>query len=196
MQIRKMGSSCDWSRERYTLEPNMTHAVRKMFVDMYNDGLIYRGLKMINWDPVSETTLSNEEVITKEVQGHLNHFRYPLKDSKDHITVATTRPETMLGDTAVAVNPKDKRYKKLVGKFAILPILDRELPIIADDYVDPEFGTGAVKVTPATDVNDFEVGNRHKLERIVVIGPDGKMTKDAGKFAGMDRYKCRKALVA
>jgi len=195
MQVRKMGSSCDWSRERYTLEPNMTHAVRKMFVDMYNDGLIYRGLKMINWDPVSETTLSNEEVITKEVQGHLYHFRYPLKDSKDHITVATTRPETMLGDTAVAVNPKDKRYKKLVGRTVVLPLMNKEIPIIADDYVDPTFGTGAVKITPAHDPNDFAIGQRHKLETVTILDNEGHVNQNGGAYRGLDRKVVRKKIV-
>ena len=195
-QLKKIGCSCDWDRTRFTLDEGLSRAVLEVFEHLYKKGLIYRGKYIINWCPRCLTSLSDDETERKEEDGNLWYIKYKLKGEDDYITVATTRPETMLGDTAVAVNPKDKRYKKLVGKFAILPILDRELPIIADDYVDPEFGTGAVKVTPAHDINDFEVGNRHKLERIVVIGPDGKMTKDAGKFAGMDRYKCRKALVA
>ncbi len=196
MQVRKMGSSCDWSRERYTLEPTMTHAVRKMFVDMYNDGLIYRGLKMINWDPISETTLSNEEVITKEVQGHLYHFRYPIKNSKEHITVATTRPETMLGDTAVAVHPTDKRYKKLIGRTVVLPLVNKEIPIICDDYVDPKFGTGAVKITPAHDPNDFAIGQRHKLETITILDKRGHINENGGAYKGLDRKDARKKIVA
>lgn len=195
-QVRKMGASCDWSRERYTLEPNLSRAVRKIFVDMYNDGLIYRGLKMINWCPVSETTLSNEEVIVKEVQGHLYYFRYPIKDSDQFITVATTRPETMLGDTAVAVHPEDERYQNLVGKTVLLPLTDREIPIIADTYVEKEFGSGAVKITPGHDPNDFAIGQRHKLEVITVLDSKGRMNNNGGKYEGQDRMVARKNIVA
>jgi len=195
-QLKKIGCSCDWDRTRFTMDEGLSRAVLEVFEHLYKKGLIYRGKYIISWCPRCLTSLSDDETERKEENGSLWYIKYKLKGEDDYITVATTRPETMLGDTAVAVNPKDKRYKKLVGKFAILPILDRELPIIADDYVDPEFGTGAVKVTPAHDVNDFEVGIRHHLQRIVVIGPDGKMTQEAGKFTGMDRYKCRKALVA
>jgi len=195
-QLKKIGCSCDWDRTRFTLDEGLSQAVVEVFVHLYRKGLIYRGKYIINWCPRCLTSLSDDETVREEKEGKLWYIKYKLKGKDDYITVVTTRPETMLGDTAVAVNPKDKRYKKLIGKFAILPILDRELPIIADDYVDPEFGTGAVKVTPAHDLNDFEVGNRHNLERIVVINPDGKMSQNAGKFAGMDRYKCRKSLVA
>lgn len=195
-QLKKIGCSCDWDRTRFTLDEGLSKAVLEVFVHLYKKGLIYRGKYIINWCPRCQTSLSDDETVREEEEGNLWYIKYKLKGKDEYITVATTRPETMLGDTAIAVNPKDKRYKKLVGKFAILPILDRELPIIADDFVDPEFGTGAVKVTPAHDLNDFEMGNKHNLERIVVINPDGKMNENAGKFAGMDRYKCRKALVS
>ncbi len=195
-QLKKIGCSCDWERTRFTLDEGFSEAVLTVFIHLYKKGLIYRGKYIINWCPKCLTSLSDDETERKEEDGNLWYIKYKIKGKDDYLTVATTRPETMLGDTAVAVSPKDKRYKKLIGKFAILPILDRELPIIADDLVDPEFGTGAVKVTPAHDLNDFEMGNRHNLERIVVINPDGKMNENAGKFAGMDRYKCRKALVA
>jgi valyl-tRNA synthetase len=195
-QLKKIGCSCDWDRTRFTLDEGLSKAVLEVFNHLYKKGLIYKGKYIINWCPRCLTSLSDDETERKEEDGNLWYIKYKLKGKDDYISVATTRPETMLGDTAVAVNPKDKRYKKLVGKYAILPILDRELPIIADDFVDPEFGTGAVKVTPAHDLNDFELSNRHNLERIVVINPDGKMNQNAGKFAGMDRFKCRKALVA
>ncbi len=195
-QLKKIGCSCDWDRTRFTLDEGLSKAVLEVFNHLYKKGLIYKGKYIINWCPRCLTSISDDETEREEEDGHLWYIKYKLKGKDDYISVATTRPETMLGDTAVAVNPKDKRYKKLVGKFAILPILDRELPIIADDFVDPEFGTGAVKVTPAHDLNDFELSNRHNLERIVVINPDGKMNQNAGKFAGMDRFKCRKALVA
>jgi valyl-tRNA synthetase len=195
-QLKKIGCSCDWNRSRFTLDEGLSKAVLEVFNHLYNKGLIYKGKYIINWCPRCLTSISDDETERKDEDGHLWYIKYKLKGKDDYISVATTRPETMLGDTAVAVNPKDKRYKKLVGKYAILPILDRELPIIADDFVDPEFGTGAVKVTPAHDLNDFELSNRHNLERIVVINPDGKMNQNAGKFAGMDRFKCRKALVA
>ncbi len=194
-QVRKMGASCDWSRERYTLEDSLSRAVRKIFVDMYRDGLIYRGKKIINWCPASETTLSNEEVIAKEVQGHLYYFTYPIKDSDEVIVVATTRPETMLGDTAVAVHPEDKRYQHLIGKFVSLPLSDREIPIIADDYVDQTFGSGAVKITPGHDPNDFAIGQRHQLEVITILDTKGAINALGGKYQGLDRFVARKQIV-
>ncbi|MGB2698359.1 MAG: valine--tRNA ligase [Candidatus Zixiibacteriota bacterium] len=195
-QLKKIGCSCDWDRTRFTLDEGLSQAVLEVFVHLYKKGLIYRGKYIINWCPRCQTSLSDDEVEREEKESNLWYIKYKLKGSDKYISVATTRPDTMLGDTAVAVNPDDKRYKKLVGKSAILPILDRELPIIADDYVDPKFGTGAVKVTPAHDPNDFEMGVRHNLDRISVMNPDGTMNQDAGKFAGMDRYECRKALLA
>ena len=163
-QLKKLGASCDWSRTRFTMDPGYSEAVKTVFVELYNKKLIYRGQYIINWCPRCQTALSDEEAEHQETQGSLYHFRYPFKDNpKEYVVVATTRPETMLGDTAVAVNPKDKRYKKLVGKKLILPLVNREIGIIADEFVDPEFGTGAVKVTPAHDPNDFTMGQRHKL---------------------------------
>ena len=195
-QLKKIGCSCDWDRARFTLDEGLSQAVLEVFVHLYKKGLIYRGKYIINWCPRCQTSLSDDEVEREEKEGNLWYIKYKLKGVDKYISVATTRPETMLGDTAVAVNPDDKRYKKLVGKSAILPILDRELPIVADDYVDPKFGTGAVKVTPAHDPNDFDMGVRHNLDRISVMNPDGTMNQNAGKFEGMDRYECRKALVA
>jgi valyl-tRNA synthetase len=195
-QLKKIGCSCDWERTRFTLDEGLSEAVLEVFVHLYNKGLIYRGKRIINWCPRCQTSLSDDETEREEKEGHLWYIKYKLKGSDDFISVATTRPETMLGDTAVAVNPKDRRFKKLVGKSAILPILDRELKIVADDFVDPEFGTGMVKVTPAHDPNDFEIGNRHNLEKINILNPDGTLNENAGKFAGMDRYVAREALVA
>ncbi len=194
-QLKKLGASCDWSRTRFTMDEAYSRAVREVFVRLYEKGLIYRGKYIINWCPRCHTALSDEEVIHKDEQGHLWYIKYPIKGSDRFITVATTRPETMLGDTAVAVHPGDERYKDLVGKKSILPILNREIPIIADEQVDPEFGTGAVKVTPAHDPNDFEIGRRHKLPSIVVMDTEGKMNENAGKYRGMDRFKCREKLV-
>ncbi|MFQ6031306.1 MAG: valine--tRNA ligase [Candidatus Zixiibacteriota bacterium] len=195
-QLKKIGCSCDWERTRFTLDKGLSDAVLEVFLHLYNKGLIYKGERIINWCPRCQTSLSDDETEREEKEGHLWYIKYKLKGSDDFITVATTRPETMLGDTAVAVNPKDRRFKKLVGKSAILPILDRELKIVADDFVDPEFGTGVVKVTPAHDPNDFEIGNRHNLERINILNPDGTLNENAEKFAGMDRYVAREALVA
>jgi valyl-tRNA synthetase len=195
-QLKRIGCSCDWDRTRFTLDEGLSQAVLEVFVHLYNKGLIYRGKRIINWCPRCQTSISDDETEREEKEGSLWYIRYKLKGSDEYITVATTRPETMLGDTAVAVNPNDKRLKKLVGKSAILPILDREIKIVADDFVDPEFGTGMVKVTPAHDPNDFEIGRRHDLEQINVMNPDGTMNENAGKFAGMDRYACREALVA
>lgn len=195
-QLKKLGSSCDWQRERFTMDEKCSQAVREVFIRLYEKGLIYRGSYLINWCPQCATTLSDIEVEHEELTGRLWHLRYPLSSGDGYIQVATTRPETMLGDTAVAVHPEDERYRHLVGKTVILPIVNREIPIIADEMVDPEFGTGAVKVTPAHDINDFEVGLRHNLEQITVIGFDAKMTEAAGKYAGMDRDECRKQILA
>ncbi|MDF9844017.1 valyl-tRNA synthetase [Paenibacillus sp. PastF-1] len=195
-QWAKMGLSLDYSRERFTLDEGLTKGVRQVFVELYRKGLIYRGKRIINWDPAARTALSDIEVEYKEVNGHLYHLRYPLKDGSGHITVATTRPETMLGDTAVAVHPKDERYKDLIGKTLILPIIGREIPIIADDYVEKEFGSGAVKITPAHDPNDFEVGQRHNLPQINVMDEGGVMNEEAGPYNGQDRSECRKNIVA
>lgn len=194
-QWRKMGLSLDYSRERFTLDEGLSRAVREVFVRLYEKGLIYRGKYIINWDPVARTALSDIEVIHKEVKGALYHMRYPLKDGTGYIQVATTRPETMLGDTAVAVHPEDERYQHLVGKTVILPIIGREIPIIADEYVDPSFGSGAVKITPAHDPNDFEIGQRHNLPQVLVMDETGKMNENAGPYQGLDRFECRKRIV-
>ncbi|MNU56530.1 Valine--tRNA ligase [compost metagenome] len=194
-QWAKMGFSLDYTRERFTLDEGLSKAVREVFVKLYNKGLIYRGKRIINWDPAARTALSDIEVEYKEVNGHLYHLQYPLKDGSGHITVATTRPETMLGDTAVAVHPKDERYAHLIGQSLVLPIVGREIPIIADEYVDKEFGSGAVKITPAHDPNDFEVGLRHDLPQITVMDETGTMNADAAKYQGLDRSECRKQIV-
>ncbi|WP_043934220.1 valine--tRNA ligase [Bacillus sp. EB01] len=194
-QWAKLGLGLDYSRERFTLDEGLSDAVKKVFVALYEKGLIYRGEYIINWDPATKTALSDIEVIHKDVQGAFYHMRYPLADGSGHIEIATTRPETMLGDTAVAVHPEDDRYKHLIGKTVILPITGREIPIVGDDYVDMEFGSGAVKITPAHDPNDFEIGNRHNLERILVMNEDGSMNARAGKYQGMDRFECRKQIV-
>ncbi|MBU4445373.1 valine--tRNA ligase [bacterium] len=195
-QLQKIGCSCDWDRERFTFDEGLSNAVRNVFVHLYKKGLIYRGRRIINWCPASRTALSDEEVIHRETNGHLWFFCYPLEEGKGHLTVATTRPETMLGDTAVAVNPEDKRFAKLIGKNVILPIMNRVIPIVADDFVDMKFGTGAVKVTPAHDPNDFEIGERHKLEKINVMNPDGTMNAAAGPLVeGKDRFEARKLVV-
>ena len=194
-QMRQIGDSCDWSREKFTLSPELSRAVREAFVRLFEEGLIYRDKRMTNWCPVCLTVLSDLEVLHEEKQGHLWHIRYPVVGSKDAIVVATTRPETMLGDTAVAVHPEDARYKHLVGKAVLLPLANREIPVIADEMVDKEFGTGAVKITPAHDPNDFEVGRRHGLPEIEVMTDDGHMSPVAGKYAGMDRFEARKKIV-
>jgi valyl-tRNA synthetase len=194
-QWSKLGLGLDYSRERFTLDEGLSKAVREVFVTLYKKGLIYRGEYIINWDPATKTALSDIEVIYKDVQGAFYHMRYPLADGSGAIEIATTRPETMLGDTAIAVHPEDERFKHLIGKTVILPIVGREIPIVADDYVDMEFGSGAVKITPAHDPNDFEVGNRHNLERVLVMNEDGTMNANAGKYQGMDRFECRKQIV-
>ena len=195
-QLKKIGSSCDWDRERFTMDEGCSKAVREVFVNLYNKGLIYQGSRIINWCPHCITALSDAEVEHEEQAGHFWHIKYPIKDSDDFVIIATTRPETLFGDTAVAVNPDDDRYKDLVGKTLLLPLTDREIPVIADEYVDKDFGTGCVKITPAHDPNDFEVGQRHNLEKIRVMNDDATMNEYAGKYCGMDRYECRKAMVS
>ena len=194
-QWAKLGISVDYSKERFTLDQGLSHAVNEVFIRLYNKGLIYRGERIINWDPEQMTALSTEEVIYKEDKGAFYHIKYFIEGTEDYLDVATTRPETLFGDTAVAVNPKDKRYNHLVGKNAILPVVNKLIPIIADEHADPEFGTGVVKITPAHDPNDFEVGNRHNLERVVVMNKDATMNENAGKYQGLTREECREQLV-
>ena len=194
-QLKKLGSSCDWSRERFTMDEGCSKAVKEVFVSLYNKGLIYQGSRIINWCPHCITALSDAEVEHKEQAGHFWHIKYPVKDSNDFVVIATTRPETLFGDTAVAVNPEDERYKDIIGKTLLLPLTNREIPVIADEYVDKEFGTGCVKITPAHDPNDFEVGLRHNLEQIKVLNDDATMNSYAGKYEGLDRYECRKAMI-
>jgi len=194
-QLQQLGISCDWTRERFTLDEGCSKAVREVFVRLYEKGLIYQGEYIVNWCPRCQTALSDIEVEHQETASNLWHIKYPLTDGSGYIVIATTRPETMLGDTAVAVHPQDERYQHLVGKMLQLPVSGRLIPVIADEYVDPEFGTGAVKVTPAHDPNDFEIGVRHQLPHVIVIDNSGNMSKAAGKYAGMDRYQCRKELV-
>ena len=195
-QLKKIGSSCDWDRERFTMDEGCNKAVKEVFVNLYDKGLIYRGERIINWCPHCLTSISDAEVNYEDQAGHFWHLRYPLSDGSGYINLATTRPETLLGDTAVAVNPNDDRYKDMIGKTVILPIVHREIPIIADEYVEMDFGTGVVKITPAHDPNDFEVGLRHNLEVINVMTEDAKIVDDYAKYAGMDRYEARKAIVA
>ena len=194
-QLKKLGSSCDWDRERFTLDEGCSKAVKEVFVNLYEKGLIYQGKRMVNWCPHCCTTISDAEVEYEDQAGHFWHLRYPFKDGTGYVELATTRPETLLGDTAVAVNPNDERYKDIIGKTLILPIVHREIPVIADDYVDIEFGTGVVKITPAHDPNDYEVGLRHDLEVIDVMTDDGHIADGWGKYTGMDRYECRKEIV-
>ena len=194
-QWKKLGLGLDYTKERFTLDEGLSKAVRKTFVSMYNKGLIYRGEYIINWDPETRTALSDIEVVHKEIEGKFYHVKYPYTDGSGYLEIATTRPETMLGDTAVVVHPDDERYQDIIGKTVILPLMDREIPVITDDYVDMEFGTGAMKVTPAHDPNDFELGNRHNLERINVMNEDGTINELGGKFVGMDRFEARKAIV-
>ena len=195
-QLRKLGTSCDWERERFTMDAGLSDAVKQVFVRLYEKGYIYRGTRMVNWCPAAQSALSDEEVVYKETKGKFWHFRYPLTDGSGYLVVATTRPETMFGDTAVAVNPRDERYRHLIGKTVHLPLTDREIPIIADEHADPEKGTGCVKITPAHDPNDYQVGKRHNLEFINVMNRDGSMNSRCGKYAGLDRYECRKRCVA
>ena len=194
-QLKKLGASCDWSRESFTMDERCSAAVKEVFVNLYNKGLIYRGERIINWCPTCKTSISDAEVEYEEQQGHFWHLRYPFKDGSGYLELATTRPETMLGDTAVAVNPEDERYKDLVGKTLILPLVNREIPVVADSYVDMEFGTGVVKITPAHDPNDFEVGLRHNLPVISILTDDAHIVDGYGKYSGMERYEARKAIV-
>ena len=194
-QLKKLGSSCDWERERFTMDDGCSKAVRETFVNYYEKGLIYRGERMVNWCPKCKTTLSDAEVEFEDQAGHFWHIRYPFADGSGYIELATTRPETLLGDTAVAVNPNDEKYKDVVGKMLILPLVNREIPVVADDYVEMDFGTGAVKITPAHDPNDFEVGKRHNLEVIDVLTDDAKIVDGYGKYSGLDRYEARKLIV-
>jgi valyl-tRNA synthetase len=193
-QLKKLGSSCDWSRERFTMDEGLSRAVREVFVQLYEEGLIYRGDYIINWCPRCHTALSDLEVDHHEIPAHLYHLRYPLEEG-GYVEVVTTRPETMMGDTAVAVNPKDKRYKNLIGSYVILPVVNRRIPIIADAYVDPDFGSGALKITPAHDPYDFEIGQRHHLEAVKVIDEKGHMTPEAGPYEGMERFQCRDRII-
>ncbi len=194
-QWAKLGLSVDYTKEAFTLDENLTKAVKTVFCNLYNQGLIYRGERIINWDPEAKTALSNEEVIYKDIEGAFYHIKYYIEGTKDYLEVATTRPETLFGDTAVAVNPKDERYKHLIGKKVILPIVNKLIPIIGDEHADMDFGTGIVKITPAHDPNDFEVGNRHNLERIIVMNEDATMNENAGIYNGLDRFECRKQLL-
>ena len=195
-QLKKLGCSCDWNRTRFTKDEGLSRAVEQVFLHLYQKGWIYRGHRIVNWCPSCQTSLSDDEVEHQQFDSHLWYVRYKIKGSDEYLTVATTRPETMLGDTGLAVNPKDSRFVRYVGKTCILPILEREIPIIADSFVDPEFGTGVVKVTPAHDPNDFEIGRRHDLEEINILNIDGTLNENAGKFKGLDRYEARKQLVA
>jgi len=196
-QLKSLGASCDWERERFTMDEGCSKAVREVFVSLYEKGLIYQGNRITNWCPRCHTALSDIEVEHEEKPGHLYHVQYFVEGNPDEsLVVATTRPETILGDTAVAVHPEDSRYKQLIGKHLILPLVGRSIPVIADEYVDPAFGTGAVKVTPAHDPNDFEMGLRHELPEIIVIEPNGTMSEGTGKYSGLDRYECRKLLVS
>ncbi|MDP6675007.1 MAG: valine--tRNA ligase, partial [Gammaproteobacteria bacterium] len=196
-QLRRMGSSVDWSRERFTMDEGLSQAVIEAFVRLHEEDLIYRGKRLVNWDPVLHTAVSDLEVLSAEEDGHMWHFRYPLADGNEHLVVATTRPETMLGDTAVAVHPDDPRYAHLIGKIVRLPLAERDIPIVADTYVDPDFGTGCVKITPAHDFNDYEVGGRHNLPLINIFTIDAAINDHAPKqYRGLDRYAARKQIVA
>lgn len=194
-QLKKLGTSCDWDRERFTMDEGCSRAVEEVFIKLYEEGYIYKGSRIINWCPICKTSLSDAEVEHEEQDGSFWHIKYPIVGTDDYLEIATTRPETMLGDTAIAVHPDDERYKEIVGKTAILPLVEREIPIVADAYVDKEFGTGAVKITPAHDPNDFEVGKRHNLPEINVMNDDATINENGGKYAGMDRYEARRAMV-
>ena len=194
-QLKKLGSSADWDRERFTMDDGCSKAVQEVFIRLYEKGYIYQGSRIINWCPVCQTSISDAEVEYEDQAGHFWHINYPIVGTDKCIEIATTRPETMLGDTAIAVHPDDERYKDLVGKMVLLPIVNKEIPIVADSYVDKEFGTGAVKITPAHDPNDFEDGKRHNLEEINILNDDGTINENGGKFEGMDRYEARKAIV-
>ena len=194
-QLKKMGSSADWERERFTMDQGCSEAVLEVFIRLYEKGWIYKGSRIVNWCPVCQTSISDAEVEHEEQEGYFWHILYPVKGSEEFVEIATTRPETLLGDTAVAVNPDDERYQHLIGKTLILPLVGREIPVIADSYVDKEFGTGCVKITPAHDPNDFEVGKRHSLQEITVMNDDATINKNGGKYEGMDRHEARKVIV-
>ena len=194
-QLRKLGASVDWSRERFTLDDGLSNNVRKVFVDLYKKGLIYRGYRIVNWDPVSQTAVSDDEIFYEERNDKLYYIKYKLEDSDEFVTVATTRPETMFGDTAVAVNPEDKRYNKFKNKKVMLPLVNKLIPLIQDEYVDKEFGTGALKVTPAHDVNDFEIGKRHGLESVIVLSKDSKLNELTGEFNGLGITEAREKII-
>ena len=194
-QLRKLGVSCDWSKERFTLDEGLSDAVEEVFIRLYEKDLIYRGDRIINWCPNCSTAISDAEVEHEDSKGGFWHVRYPIKDSDESITIATTRPETMLGDLAIAVHPEDERYTHLVGKYAILPLVNKEIPIITDEYVDMEFGTGAVKITPSHDPNDFEVGERHNLGQCIILNDDATINENGGEYQGLDRYEARKRIV-
>ena len=193
-QLKKLGASCDWERTKFTMDDDMSESVIKVFVDLYNKGLIYRGVRMVNWDPSAQTALSDEEVIHKEVNSKLYHIAYNIEGSDEKITVATTRPETILGDSGICVNPNDTRYTHLKGKKAIIPLVERTIPIIFDEYIDIEFGTGALKVTPAHDINDYQLGDKHGLETIDILNDDGTLSKAATLYVGKDRFEVRKEI--
>ena len=195
-QLKKLGVSCDWSRERFTLDEGLSHAVEEVFIRLYDKGLIYRGDRIINWCPSCMTAVSDAEVDHEDAKGSIWHIKYPIKDSDEFIIIATTRPETMLGDLAIAVNPEDDRYKSLIGKTAILPLVGREIPIVEDDYVEMEFGTGAVKITPSHDPNDFDIGERHGLGQCIVIEEDATISEGYGEYSGLDRFKARDKIVS
>ena len=193
-QLKKLGASCDWNRTKFTMDDDMNESVIDVFIDLYNKGLIYRGVRMVNWDPSAQTALSDEEVIHKEVDSKLYHISYEIENSEEKIIIATTRPETILGDTAICVNPNDKRYQHLKNKRAIVPLVNRNIPIIFDEYVDMEFGTGALKITPAHDINDYEIGDKHNLETIDILNDDGTLSEDAILYVGKDRFQVRKEI--
>jgi valyl-tRNA synthetase len=194
-QLKRLGASCDWERTKFTMDKDMSESVIKVFVDLYNKGLIYRGVRMVNWDPSAQTALSDEEVIHKEVNSKLYHISYEIQNSDEKIIIATTRPETILGDSAICFNPNDKRYTHLKGKKAIIPLIDRIIPIIYDEYVDVEFGTGALKITPAHDLNDYKIGDKHGLEIIDILNDDGTLNQAAQLYVGKDRMEVRKEIV-
>ena len=193
-QLKKLGASCDWDRTRFTMEDALYESVIDVFVDLYEKGLIYRGVRMVNWDPVALTALSDEEVIFKEQNSKLYYLKYKIENSDEYIIVATTRPETILGDTAVCVHPEDERYSHLKGKKVIIPIVGRSIPVIFDEYVDREFGTGALKITPAHDINDYNLGIKHKLDSIDIFNDNGSLNENGKQYAGLDRFECRKQI--
>jgi len=194
-QLKKLGASCDWTRTKFTMDDAMSESVLRVFVDLYKKGHIYRGVRMVNWDPQAQTAVSDEEVNHKEVSSKLYYLDYRVEGEEDHITIATTRPETILGDTAVCVHPEDERFIRFHGKRVIVPLVDRAVPIIVDEYVDREFGTGALKITPAHDINDYELGLKHNLESIDIFNPDGTLNEDAGVLIGEDRFVARKKII-